>query len=324
MSERKIWGVSERDFPAHGSPRKKLEFALTYATLAPTEGNWQPWYFHVTDTHIDLMTKKNPVREAVDPDRRGFLIGCGSALLYLKHTLKHFGCFGRIDLFPDLGQPDLVARLHFGSGHERDAREKLLFDAMPKSSTAASPLGEPHVTGTMLNALAHAATGGRGWLDFVQSETSRQHVLEATLAETRRWSDPSGFPTLDPMAEEQNPRSPRLVFAFGHGPVDIRHEDTGPEITVATAPLAAGTTKTDDKHGWLEAGQTLARTVLQAQSLGLSWAFFNPVQRAETRAALRTAVGRKGFAQVILRFGPYVADDAVALATPALAPEIFR
>jgi hypothetical protein len=67
--------------------------------------------------------------------------------------------------------------------------------------------------------------------------------------------------------------------------------------------LAVVKTKTDDKHGWLEAGQTMARTILQAQALGLSWGFYDPVRRREAREALRLGVGHKGFAQVILQFG---------------------
>jgi hypothetical protein len=81
-------------------------------------------------------------------------------------------------------------------------------------------------------------------------------------------------------------------------------------------------TKTDDKHGWLEAGQTMARTVLQAQALGLSWDFFNPVRHREARAALRLGVGHKGFAQVILRFDPLVTgemDRAAELTTTMAA-----
>jgi hypothetical protein len=46
---------------------------------------------------------------------------------------------------------------------------------------------------------------------------------------------------------------------------------------------------------------------LQAQALGLSWAFFNPVRRRIAREALRLGVGHKGFAQVILRFGSLTA-----------------
>jgi hypothetical protein len=68
----------------------------------------------------------------------------------------------------------------------------------------------------------------------------------------------------------------------------------------------------------------MARTILQAQALGLSWEFFNPVRRREAREALRMGVGHKGFAQVILRFGPLTPDEKVRVAAPMTAAAIFR
>jgi hypothetical protein len=68
----------------------------------------------------------------------------------------------------------------------------------------------------------------------------------------------------------------------------------------------------------------MARTVLQAQASGLSWAFFDPVRRRAAREELRRGVGRKGFAQVILQFGPLLADTAVPLAAPWTAPAVYR
>jgi len=290
MNARRILGIAEGDFPANGSLRKKLEFALKYTTLAPVEGGWPPWYFRLADAQVELMAKNNPVREEADPERRGFIIGCGSALLYLKLALKHFGCLGRVELFPDLGQPALVARVHCGFGRERDAREKRLFEAMTEGRVNVSPFGATPVSETMLAVLGHAAAGERGWLDFVQSETSRQHVLQATLAEN-----------------------------LWNGAVQ---PDVPPAISTAT--LAVVKTKTDDKHGWLEAGQTMARTVLQAQALGLSWAFFDPVRRRAAREGLRLGVGHKGFAQVILRFDPLVADEMFPSAVASAEVALFR
>ena len=283
MSARRIWGMTEGDFPANGSPRRKMEFALNYAALAPTESNWQPWYFRVRDAHVELMAANSPAHETTDPDRREFMIGCGSALQYLKVALRHFGCLGEVELFPDLGQHALVAKVHFGPGRERDAEEKLLFEAMPGGRAIVSSLGGTPVSETMLTALSHAARSERGWLDFVQSETGRQRLLEVTLADNHDfdlWNEP---------------------------------EDAEDQPVVSTATLAVVKTKTDDKHGWLAAGQTMARTVLQAQALGLSWAFFDPVRRRAAREALRTGIGHKGFAQVILQFDPLVAGDMVQL-----------
>jgi hypothetical protein len=309
MSAPSPLSVTEHDFPANGSPRQKLDFALKFASLAPTESGWQPWYFRVEDSHLELMAKNNPVRETADPDRRGFMIGCGTALLYLKLALKHFSCLGQVVLFPDLGQPLLVAKIHFGCCCARDAREKLLFRAMAGSPTNHSPLGETSVSETMLSALSHAAAGERGWLDFVQSETSRQHVLKVTLSGEERGNG-VGRPLYPVVGRGED--SWRMAVEAVH------------ESSVAAATLAVVKTKTDDKHGWLEAGQTMARTVLQAQALGLSWAFFNPVRRREAREALRVGIGHKGFAQVILRFGPLVPDEMVQLSDSRAGAAIFR
>jgi hypothetical protein len=325
MSASSIENVSEAGFPANDSPREKLMFALKYAALAPTESGWLPWHFRMADTHLELLAKNSPAREEADPDRREFIIGCGSALQYLKLALKHFGCLGRVVLFPDLGQPALVAKVHFGFGRERDAQEKLLFEAMPGGRTNNSPLGAMPVSETMLAALSHAAAGERGWLDFVQSEASRQQVLKITLAGNRWWMsfDRSSAQPADASVEENASRPAQPFSTFGGRNADAwnlaeHHSE------FSTATLAVVKTKTDDKHGWLEAGQTMARTVLQAQALGLSWDFFNPVRRREAREALRRRVGHKGFAQVILRFGPLVLDEPVRVDAPANATEMFR
>ena len=266
-----------------------MEFAINYTALAPTENGWQPWYFRLADTHVELMTKINPAQEAADPDRRGFMIGCGSALQYLKVALKYFGCLGQVILFPDLGQTALVARINFGSGCAQEPQEKRLFKAMPAGPAAVSPLGEMPVSDAMLTVLANTAAGERCWLDFVQSETGRQQVLEATLTDDHD-------------------------LGFG----DEADEPEFPPA-VTTALFAVVKTKTDDKHGWLEAGQTMARIILQAQAMGVSWAFFDPVRRRAVREELRTGVGRKGFAQVILRFGPLMTDEMVQPAEPEIS-----
>jgi hypothetical protein len=325
-----MWSVSEGDFPANGSPRQKLEFALKYAALAPTESHWQTWDFRVADTHLELMAKDDPALEVVDPDGRESILDCGAALLYLKLALKHFGCLGRVALFPDLGEPGLVARIHPGFCRERDAQEKLLFEAMTGSRANVSPLGETPVSETMLAALGRAAAGERGWLDFVQSEMSRQHVMKITLAGDQWWMNFESLraqPT-NAATEGHASRWSRPLFAFGGRNGDSWNWAADPvdQPAVSAATLAVVKTKTDDKHGWLEAGQTMARTVLQAQALGLSWAFFNPVRHRQARSALRMGVGHKGFAQVILRFGSLTTGETVRLGAPAttMLPQFIK
>jgi hypothetical protein len=280
-----------RDFPASISPRQKLESALNYAALAPTEDGWQPWYFQLADTHIELATKKNKVRESVDPEGRQFLIGCGAALFYLKLALKHFGCFGRVALFPDLDRPALVARIYSGFSGNATTQEKLLFSAIAKASDRDVALPETPMTEMMLAALGQAAAGERGWLDFVQSEPSWQQVARIMPTDDRR--------------RPNSISGTRLSLSFGGRVIRCGNGALEPsqEAESSAIALAVVKTKTDDKYGWLEAGQTMARTILMAQALGLSWGFCDSVRRRDAREALRMGIGHKGFAQVILQFG---------------------
>lgn len=319
--------VTEGDFPADGSPRQKLEFAAEYATLAPTGSTSRPWDFRLGETQLELMARDAAAPEAMDPDGRELIIGCGSALLCLKLALRHFGCLGRVALFPDLDKPALVARVHFGFCRERDAREKVLFEAMSKCRADVSPLGGIPVSETMLGALGQAAAGERGWLDFAHSETSRQLVMEIKQAgdQLRMNLERSAADSTDFVAEGQR-RGVRRYFAFGGRRMDSGNETMEPvrPISDPAPALAVVKTKTDDKHGWLAAGQTMARTILQAQALGLSWGFFNPMCRREAREALRMGVGRKGYAQLILRFGSLAADGMAQPASVVQAMTAFQ
>src|SRR6266705_4052429 len=108
MSASSTWNISEAEFPATGSPREKLVFALKYAARAPTESGWQPGHFRMENKYLELVAKHKPELDAVDPDGRELMIGCGAALQYLKLALKHFGCLGRLALFCRLCKPPLA------------------------------------------------------------------------------------------------------------------------------------------------------------------------------------------------------------------------
>jgi len=314
-----IRSVSDVEFPANGTPQQKLAHASKYARFAPAESNWQPWEFRLTDTHLELIARNEPGRDALDPEGREPMISCGAALLYLRLALKHFGCLGRVELFPELDQPTLAAKIYCGFGRERDAHEKSLFAAMTARRATTPTWGATPVSETVLAALNRAVVGERGWLEFAHSETSRQRLLEfAVISERPRMvpapsPDRAGFPVGPPVDGPGWPtaRWTRPFFTFRVRRTDTgnvaAHPETLPTLPVAT--LAVVKTKTDDKHGWLAAGQAMAQVILQAQALGLAWSFFNQaVRQRVAREALRTGIGHKGFAQVILRF------DSVATA----------
>ena len=321
--------MTEWDFPANGSPRQKLAFATRYAAMAPRESDLRTWDFRIGDTHLELTVKNATPLEAIDPDGRGSMIGCGAALLYLKLALKHFGCLGRVALFPDLDEPALVARVHFGCCRERDPHEQLLFDAIPRSDAGASRAGGTPVSEMTLAALSQSAAGERGWLDFIQSELSQQRVAELGLAGDQPWTNSEQWRTrpASDATEATDLRWSRRLIAFGGRRMAPRKLVAEPvrHPPVPAATLAVVKTKTDDKHGWVAAGQTMARIVLRAQASGLSWSLSNPMRRRSAREALRVGVGRKGFAQVILSFGSLTVGNRLegnALQTTHTTPSV--
>ncbi len=320
MSASSGWRITNSEFPVNGSPREKLGFALKYVALAATERNRQLWNVRLEDTHLEVIANEDADLETTDPDGREVFIGCGATLMYLKLALKHFGCLGRVALFPDLGQPELVARVHFGFCGERNTRERLLFDAMAPGPANVCRTQETPLSETVLTLLSQAATGERGWLDFMRSEMSRERVMDTEISGDSLWMnvDPSTTHATDPIPSGQALGWLPPLLAFANRSIDNQSRPAGPprQPSVPNATLAVVKTKTDDKYGWLTAGEIMARIFLQAQAASLSLAFFNPVRRRAAREALRVAVGHKGFAQAILSFGLQPAADTVLLNEP--------
>lgn len=177
-----MWHVADAEFPVDGTTRQRLGFVAKYAYLAPIQSDWHPWEIVLGDSHLDLLLKTEGELDDEASDPRELMIRCGVALQYLKVALKHFGSLGRIEKFPDLDRRSLVARIHFGFGRERDARETSLFEAITASRDQQAFSGDGQVPADTQAALGQAVAVDRAWLEWSQSDVSRQRVLEFTLA----------------------------------------------------------------------------------------------------------------------------------------------
>lgn len=328
MSASSIWSFSEADFPAQGSSRQRMGFALKYAALAPLDVAEQPWEFRLADSYLELSARLEAMTTVVDPDGREAFIGCGAGLHHLKLTLRHFGCLGRLEYFPDLAAPALVARVHLGNSRERDLVDTRLFAALNQPPNLGTSAGGSPVSEIVLAEISRAVSRERGWLEFAQSDASRRRLVELAAKIDL---------TTSPIRPDRDLQSRKLNFGTTSGWSQSKIVGGGPDFAerrtqtetvregqLLPACLAVVKTKTDDKHGWVAAGQTMARAALQAQVLGLSWACFSKVARRSAREALRTEIGHKGFAQLILRFGGLLAQDGVRLERPTTATATSR
>ena len=208
----------------------------------------------------------------------------------------------------------------------------MLFEAMNRNGEGHSVSARPGIPEAALDAFSCVTAGRKAWLEFPQSEASRRRLCELSIHDPRHQSwnlnkppvhETHGGPVMSgpavgELVRGRLPRWARPLLAFA-----VRQEDED-QVTVQpvmenvpeVSALAVIKTKTDDKHGWLAAGQVLGRTILRAQTLGLSWSFFNhSVRRREGREKLRTSLGHKGYAQAVLRIDP---PSATPYASPSM------
>src|SRR6185503_12665698 len=150
------WSISAKDFPANGTTPEKWKFFLSYAVLAPSSHNSQPWLFQVRHDTLELYADRRRACPVVDPHDRELILSCGCALFHLRCAMRHFGYPGVMELFPDR-DPDLVARVSLGTKDVTDVEESLLFYAIPKRRTNRQPFYDEPVPSSLLISLQSAA-----------------------------------------------------------------------------------------------------------------------------------------------------------------------
>jgi hypothetical protein len=293
MGARFDWKVQDADWPENIKPDEKLGFAVKHALLASSGICWPSWEYSIVHGAVELEAKSDPSFEAADLEGRETVIGCGVSLQLFKLTLKHLGCLGHVELFPDLERPMLAARIHVGRSGERDAFEGSLFAAITQDDPASA--NGLLASEAAMASLEHAAEQERAWLQFAKKETSWARLHTLALGPRRFEVEVTHPPNEVPPQLAVNVRTPSPVG-------DDPHESRAGSVLSGT--FAVLKTKTDDRYGWLAAGQALARLILLARVSGISCALHTePLRSARVRASLRTEIGRKGFAQAILRFG---------------------
>ena len=149
MSASTAWNFVATDLPADASVRQKLGHAMRCASQTAAMDDWQPWQFQLEGEYIQLSAEASWATLTDDSHERELLLRCGAALLHLKLALKRFGCLGRVELFPNLDQIGLVARIHCGFSRVHDAQESALFAALASGGNKAVSKGEVTVDGNL-------------------------------------------------------------------------------------------------------------------------------------------------------------------------------
>lgn len=315
------WQVDGEGFPADGSDDWKLAWLVRWAVLAPSGHNAQPWVFRIEGGTLDLYADRTRALPIVDPDNREMTISCGAALFHLWLALRHHGYAGDIDLQPEIGNPDLLARVRLGDSRLPSAEGERLFSQMGRRHTHRGPFDPKPLPPDLIAALQAAAAEEGAWLHVLEGEEVRRFVADLIARGDRlQWSDPAFRRELATWTHPNNSHSLDGIPGYALGmsdaaslasPLMVRAFDLGPgrasedrELAADSPVLAVLGTEEDDVLAWLEAGEALSHVLLRARRDGVWASFLNqPIEIPELRAGLRQKVGRTGHPQMILRLG---------------------
>ena len=302
-------------------PRKRSsEFALNYAVLAPSSHNSQPWRFHLGCEEVDLFADRKRALPVVDPAHRELTMSLRRGPGAVAHR-SDTGHSPRVEILPDVDQPDLLARIQLGERAETEADSILLFQAMTSRSTCRQAFRDQPVPDEVLAELERAVAAEGAWLQIVREPATRLALADLIAdADRRQWSDRHFREELARWIRPINSGSrdglPVATQDLGNlmshaGPLVIRTFDLGKghaakdrEIALYSPVLAVVGTEGDDARAWLAAGQALARVLLEAHTEGVAASFLNqPLEVPELRTKVAEAIGRNDFPQILLRLG---------------------
>ncbi|NNE69729.1 MAG: nitroreductase, partial [Rhodothermales bacterium] len=128
------WTTRQEDFWLLDDPEARSRFVVNYAVLAPSAQNTQPWMFAADRREIDLFADRRRGLAVSDPDDRQLTISCGSALFFLTLAMRRFGRLPVVHTFPDLSNPDHLARVRWGVSKQPTPEVERLFEAITHPS----------------------------------------------------------------------------------------------------------------------------------------------------------------------------------------------
>ena len=314
--------MSPADFPKCGEPADKLTFLCSYAVLAPSGHNTQPWLFSIRGDTIDLYADRRQALPVVDPEDRELTLSCGAALLNLRVALRRFGYRDdAYELLPDPTTPDLLARVRLVEGEPPSPGEQALFEAIPKRRTTRAAYDARQIpTNTQGELLQEAAREG-AWLHVAcdgEGEAVADLIAEGDRAQM---ADKSFRRELAAWMHPNRSRAARGMRGYGFGfgdlvslgsPLIVRTFDLGKgqaakdrELAEHAPLLTVLGTASDSPRQWLAAGQAMERILLRAGSHGLTSSFLNqPIEVDALRPRLADTIARSGtHPQLVMRFG---------------------
>ena len=314
--------IGEDAYPENGRFAEQAKFLLRCATLAPSGHNTQPWLFRIGDHTIDLIADRRRALPVVDPQDRELVISCGAALGMLEVATAHFGFLPRTELFPDPGDPDLLAHVGLSQKSENMGATPALFAAIEARRTTRTPFEDVAPPDAVMAKCQAIAKSRAVAFDVLTGADHRRAVARLVAqGDCVQFDDPAFRRELALWVHSTRLGSRDGMSGAAFGAPDvlaplarfvIRTFDLGEGIAAAdeekivsdTPMLGLLSSQTDDQEAWVRAGQALAGILLELTAAGFTASYLNqPIEVVTLRAELAEIAGVTGHPQILLRIG---------------------
>jgi hypothetical protein len=289
--------------------------AAEAAGRAPSLHNSQPWRFRLADGAMEVLADPDRRLPVADPHDWATRIACGAAVFNARLALAVRDIPVDVRLRPDTSEVDLQARLCPLPTRPAARADHALYEAIGRRHSNRRPFVDVPVTADTRARLVAAARVEGAWLELLSGVGPLAAVGEIVRAADRVLNRDPGYRAElaawirpDRAARDGVPVSAGGPSPEPHDLLTTRDYGGTPRATgrdFETEPLVAilGTTG-DTPTDQLVAGQALQRVLLTATGAGLSTSMLSqPIEVPQARERLRTALGRSGSPQLVIRIG---------------------
>ena len=271
-------------FPSGGTLADQATFLLSYAILAPSSHNSQPWVFDVEEDTIRLYADETRRLDVADPDGRELYLSLGCALENLLIAADRFGLEPSVAYPPTDSRPRspeshlshaATVQLH-PNGPSSPQPESTLFQAIPERQTNHHPFEATPVLDSLLEEFEGYATAEGVGLELVTDDHQRETIAALqTSADEQQFADPEYRAELGHWIGTGALGANWLAARIGQ--LAVRHLDMGEREgtknsrLITSAPVVGVlTSDVDDRKHRLKVGQVFERLALAATSEGLA------------------------------------------------------
>lgn len=287
---------------------------ISFAILAPSGHNSQPWNFEITDNQIVIVPDMDKRLAVVDGDNRELFISLGCALANIQVAAGHLG-YNSEYVYQDgkivvsFSQQDgcadneLFAAIEKRHTHRGEFTGKKIPDELLKSFDI-----QPNTNILFFDEASQEASVIKRKIEegnVVQmSDTAFKRELVSWMRFNKKHIEEThnglcynvlGFPSTP------KPIGKRIVGMFLNPKAQNKTDNA---INATVSHFCVLTVKENTEQNWIELGVTLERFLLKITSLGLAYSFSNqPCEISSLASQLKEELNISDFPSVVLRLG---------------------